>query len=348
MMVGQFLFGVLRQANVVVRSVTSLAPALGIIPKPGAHREDGISAVVTIRNEPWLEPALLSIRGLVDEVVITDSSTIDISRTIKKLEREGMNIKYERMSPGIPGQLERAIKLSTKKWILRWDGDVIAYTSGEKDVMRLKKFIDKIPPWKYCYVHFKLLQVDQDFFHTRKAFHREAYLFNYSPALVKRGRLLRKLVGCLRVVLIKKTQQEFRHVPFPIEYAVEDINGAFGLHIRDLKPQEKLMERRRQRTWSLLPEKEKREKYGNSLERYVAATEPDKRLKALEGLREFDWQRYGHPQVLKEWLREEWGLRMAPTKEFNKRVDAHILEFAERIGGNKKKRAQKERGKTKC
>lgn len=55
----------------VRNTVKSISHLLSFAPKPEElDRGDGISALVVSRNEPFIEPSLESIMGLVDEIIL--------------------------------------------------------------------------------------------------------------------------------------------------------------------------------------------------------------------------------------------------------------------------------------
>ena len=57
------------RARRAVREVCALAPTLGLLPPPS--RPAGIAAIIRVRDEDeWLEPAVRSIIGFADHVVI--------------------------------------------------------------------------------------------------------------------------------------------------------------------------------------------------------------------------------------------------------------------------------------
>lgn len=71
---------------------------------------------------------MLSIKDLVDEYIVVDSSTDNTPEIIKQVAREhGLNVKIYRIPwDDLVKARNIALKESSYKWILHWDGDFIA------------------------------------------------------------------------------------------------------------------------------------------------------------------------------------------------------------------------------
>lgn len=86
-----------RKGTFLLRSiVSSISYGLGIYEyADSTGRDEGISAMVCPYNEEdWVEPSLLSIKDLVDEYIVVDSSTDRTPLIINEIKREyGLNIK---------------------------------------------------------------------------------------------------------------------------------------------------------------------------------------------------------------------------------------------------------------
>ena len=299
------------------------------------EREEGISALMTIRNEPWIEPSILSIQDFVDEVILVDASTKEVSkkvkRIVKRLEKKGINIKYHHMEPSFKEQSIKAIEMSTRKWLLRWDGDFIAYTSGEKQINKLKKITSKLSDKKHYTIIFNLIDLGSDFFHTSSVqkglFHREPYLFNYSKDLLNEKRALRKIKGLIKKFMGEIPPRLIQH-PFPLYYSFKYIDEPFAMHLRKIKPSLRLKERKYYGVWSLLP-KEEKEKYSNSFKKFVESKRIERRNINEKNIEKFNYEKYGYPSTLKKWIKEESDLEIEETKEFKKGINEYLLEFEE-------------------
>jgi len=98
-------------------------------PATSINREDGISTTTcTMNEEDWIEPSLLSIKDLVDEYIVIDSSSDRTPEIIRRTaEEHGLNLKMKKIPPGDLAKAKNlALKLSNYKWILSWDADFIA------------------------------------------------------------------------------------------------------------------------------------------------------------------------------------------------------------------------------
>jgi len=65
-------------------------------------RNDCVSAMMcTMNEEDWIEVSTLSVRDLVDEYVVVDSSTDRTPQIVREVtEREGLDVRLYRIPPG--------------------------------------------------------------------------------------------------------------------------------------------------------------------------------------------------------------------------------------------------------
>jgi len=300
-------------------------------------REEGITALVAVKNEPWIESSLLSIKDLVDEIVVVDSSTVDIKNLIDKLIRQGLNIKYVRAKPNYTEQTMTTINLSTKKWLLRWDADLIAYMSGKQDMKKLKNVLINLDTKKYHAIWFNLLNVDFDLFHTGNKLHREAYLFSYSPVLSKpKSRLARFLINLIfKMRSLKPPRLPF--MPLPVWYNRIILDDVFALHLRSVKPMNSLLERTIWDAWALATD-ETKAKYSNSYDKFYEDTKNTAtgqrsvlRLNLIKGrLVPFEKETFGYPVALNSWIKENLGMEITQTTGFNKKIKSFLYEYGEK------------------
>jgi len=176
-----------RRGTFLLRNIIStIAFYLRLIPPAtSTSREDGISAMVcTYNEEDWIEPSILSIKDLVDEYVVIDSSTDKTPEIINNLAKEyGLNVKLFRIPWGdLVCARNMALKKSKFKWILLWDGDFIA---SDDMPSFIKSFIDSLDERKYYLIYWPMVNLDVDLFHQSPSFpiHIEHWLFTYSPVL---------------------------------------------------------------------------------------------------------------------------------------------------------------------
>ncbi|UCE95908.1 MAG: hypothetical protein JSV51_09465, partial [Candidatus Bathyarchaeota archaeon] len=56
--------------------ISNYAKRIHIVPAPfKLRRKKGVSAIIHARDEPWMEPCLLSISDVVDEIIVVDASS---------------------------------------------------------------------------------------------------------------------------------------------------------------------------------------------------------------------------------------------------------------------------------
>lgn len=298
-------------------------------------REEGISALVTVRNEPWLEPSLLSIDKIVDEIIIIDSSTSDITELVKRIDKKvSAKVKFHHMPPYLTKQTEKAIELSSKKWLLRWDADFIAYTSGEKDISKINKIISRLDDNKHYLISFNLIDLGDSFFSTsptqKELFHTEPYLFSYSKDLIRKKRPIRRAIRFLKLHInhFGAPPRLIQH-PLPLYYKPISIETPLAIHLRGIKPSSRKKEKKFQSRWANLSEEEKKE-YSYSLEKFIKYGSSNRYTRAeTDNIEKFNYKKWRYPAILKKWLKENLDLKIEKTKEFEKEIDKYISKFEE-------------------
>jgi glycosyltransferase involved in cell wall biosynthesis len=303
----------------VLRKFCSIAPYLGLVAKANTlGRKPGISALVRIRNEPWIEPSLLSIKDFADEIIVVDSSTDDTPKKVKNIMKEyRLNVKYIHKMCGMVEQFEIALKKSTHGWLLKWDGDFVGYTHRLKE---LKEFIMNLRPEKYYLIEFPLINIDVDLFHVMKGaspYHVESYLYTYSPlvhfTINPKGRWKGETIS------YRVGSHEF--FGWPKFYEKIFLRNVYVMHLRTVKPPRRLLERQYQTTW--IGEKNK-QKYSYSFDEYLKicvkrdyGTEDLTKAEQiiLETLKEklipYSKEIYGdYPEILKYYVKKEFNIEL--------------------------------------
>jgi len=148
-------------------------------------RKSGISAMIcTMNEEDWIEPSILSIKDLVDEYVVIDSSTDRTPEIISEVAKEhGLNLRMNRVEAGdLVVARNLALKVSEYKWILHWDADFIA---REDMPQHVKELVDGLDPRRYYLIYWPHICLDGDLFHQNPnmKLHVEHWLFTYSSKL---------------------------------------------------------------------------------------------------------------------------------------------------------------------
>lgn len=225
--IGRVVLG--RRGTKLVRNIVGdLAVALHIVPPANSlGRDECISALMRVKDEEWwIEPSILSIKDLVHEYVILDQSRYD--RTPEIIERikqdYGLNIKHIiDHDPDYLRVSNKALSMTSCRWILRWDGDYIA---REEMIPTIRKLIESLDPRKYYNVYWPHINFEIDLFHINieKPLHIEHWLVTWSP----------------KVRFIPVGYFEFLYTP--LYHKRIDIDRPLSLHLRTVKPPMRLLE----------------------------------------------------------------------------------------------------------
>jgi len=192
-------------------------------------KENGISAMVcTYNDEDWVAHALLSVKDLVNEYVVIDSSTDRTPEIINELRVEqGLNIKMIRLPPGNLAYARiTALKNTSYSWILVLDADMVYFDWAPKHI---HEFIDGLDKRKHYLVYWPLILLCGDLRHVcgEKYLHVEHWLFTYSSKLT------------YKYLYVDGTP--FEHLIAPLNlYKAVMIDKPLGLHLRDVRKPSKI------------------------------------------------------------------------------------------------------------
>lgn len=198
-----------RRGVFLLRSILSeLSYRLGIYEDPDSTgKANGISALMcTFNEEDWIEPSILSVKDLVDEYVIVDSSNDNTPVIVERLRDEhGLNIKLIRVPPGDILQARTlSLKHSSYRWLLVFDADIVLNEAG---VRLVKDIVETLDPRRHYLVYWKYVLLCGDVFHvcSMEPYHIEHWLFTYSNSLKYEyldyggGQILETLVAPLKL-----------------------------------------------------------------------------------------------------------------------------------------------------
>ena len=295
-----------RSLTFKLRNLISEVPyRMGFIPPAtSVNKKEGISAMVCTMNEKeWVEPSILSVKDLVDEYVVIDSSTDCTPQIIENLAKEhGLNLKMERIPPGdMVKARTMALKLAEYKWILCWDADFIAKEEMPK---YLRNLMEELDPKRYYLIYWPHICLDGDLFHQnpKAKLHTEHWLFTYSPKL--------------KYVKIKF----FEVLVAPITYyKVIHINKPLSFHLRSVKDPVRVLYKhfryrmRRERLWGKMPFDEYvkvkiKELYGTSDINEAAKMHLKQFIQSLD---KYDKKTFGdYPKILKEYVKKTHGIKL--------------------------------------
>ncbi len=166
------------------RSILSHSFQYGIVASP--ERTLGISVIIRVKNEAdWIKPSVQSIKGMADEIVIVDNGSTD--GTYKYLEemasREKGFIKLFRQPDLDHCSLSNfALEKTTFRWVFRWDGDMVAHTSGDNSISHLRDRILSLDSRRYYLIYLRHINLAGDLFHQdpNEMVHIEEYIHTFS------------------------------------------------------------------------------------------------------------------------------------------------------------------------
>lgn len=176
-----------RKGVFLLRNIlSSLAYYTGLYEHPeSTGRPMGISALMcTHDEEDWIEPAILSVKNLVDEYVVVDSSSDRTPEIITGVAKEhGLNVKLLRIPPGdlVKARLV-ALENSSFRWLMPFDADMILY---EKGVKMIRQLIESLNPHRHYLIYWRYLLLCGDLMHvcSEQPYHIEHWMFTYSRKL---------------------------------------------------------------------------------------------------------------------------------------------------------------------
>lgn len=230
---------VIHYAGFIVRGL--VAPVYSKIVEDPKYK-DGVSANILTKNDVWLREALSSIKDYVDEFIIIDSSN-DLYydrnvRLIKELKLK--SVKHIRKELDIFSARVLSHSLSEYHWILHWDGDMVAFDSGENNISNLMNMIKGLSgKHSYFEIFFPLVitgsRIDRV---SIQGYQVEAWLYTNSP----RFQWVLKKLG-------KGGEASIERARFPLFYRKIYLETPFALHLKFLFPVDKLVLKQVQYKW---------------------------------------------------------------------------------------------------
>jgi len=275
-----------------------------IPPATSINRENGISATTcTMNEEDWIEPSLLSIKDLVDEYIVIDSSSDRTPEIIRRVaEEHGLNLKMKKIPPGDLAKAKNiALKLSNYKWILSWDADFVAKETMSK---YLKSLVDELDPNRYYLIYWPQICLDGDLFHQnpKMKLHIEHWLFTYSP------KLRYQKIKYHEILLAPLTYYKTIYIKDPLSFHLRTVRNPVRLlykylwyKIRDEKLDEKM-------SLDEYVSMKIKELYGTSDINEAANIYFKEYIKTLH---RYDKTVFGdYPQILKEYVKRKYKIKL--------------------------------------
>jgi hypothetical protein len=222
----------------------SFLPKIGVV-KPPPERPNGVSVIFRSCNDEWAELSLKSIKNFADEIVAVDASTDDTPARIKKVAKEeGLNLNFIHMNvplDSLMGDTETyvyhsnvGLRCTRYRWVVIWDADFIAYTSGPNDIMQLKRFLLNLDPKIFYRVNIGFLYLDGDLFHIGPwgfRIRREVFAFTWAPRV--------KFYNARR----------FEAINFPLYYRRVIVPQIYAVHLVTVKNARYLLYRKYWTDW---------------------------------------------------------------------------------------------------
>jgi len=168
-----------------MRRLLSNMPLLGLIPGPD-NRPQGISVMMRVKNEAdWIRPSVESIRDIADEIIIVDNGSTDgtyeVLTKMAMLEK-GLVKVWSRPELDHCSLSNFALGQTSFRWVFRWDGDMVAHTTGRYTVSHLRERIMRLDQRRYYIIYLRHINLAGDLLHQdpKEMVHIEEYIHTNS------------------------------------------------------------------------------------------------------------------------------------------------------------------------
>jgi glycosyltransferase involved in cell wall biosynthesis len=169
------------------RAMYSHFPVVGLKSKP--DRPSGLTAIVRIRDEQdWLEPCLLSIATVADQILVGDNGSRDGTPEILHSLADRLGTRLEVFSlPNLDilGLTNELLRRARYRWVIRWDADFVAHTDGPHDIRHFRTWLLSHDARRYFMVYPRMVELAGDLLHQDPAHptRSDAHCFVVSPSL---------------------------------------------------------------------------------------------------------------------------------------------------------------------
>lgn len=168
----------------ILRIFIGQAPFLNITPI--STRPKGLSVMMRIKNEAdWIEPSVESIKGIADEIIIVDNGSSDgtyeyIDQIASK--NQGLIKLFRQQDLDHCSLSNFALEKTTFRWVFRWDGDMVAHTSGEYNISKLRERILSLDARRFYLIYLRHINLAGDLCHQdpNEMVHIEEYIHTFS------------------------------------------------------------------------------------------------------------------------------------------------------------------------
>lgn len=203
----------------------------------GEPLRDGITAVVSARNEEYILPfCLRSLVGVVDQIVCIDNgsedSTLEVMLEFKRDFGDKVDVDILEMPGALLGDCRNAgLRQTRHKWHLRWDADMVCRTSGDNSMTQIREFIKDDRPRT---IQLPRTNLRGDFHHTRQ----RLALDPGEPILMRFGSDIKYI-----------EDGKFDVIRVPFYYAIVKDHRRFYFHCEGLKSDNSMIYRRQYFEW---------------------------------------------------------------------------------------------------
>lgn len=154
-------------ASRAARALVSRLFLVGMVRPP--DRPAGITAIVRVKDEEeWIEPAVRSLVGFADQVVIGDNGSTDATPAIIARLAADLPGLVEAMT--LPGRdictlTNALIARARYRFVIRWDADFVGETARGKGLASFRRWLLALDPRRYYMVYPRMVEVTGDFWH---------------------------------------------------------------------------------------------------------------------------------------------------------------------------------------
>jgi len=147
-----------------------------------------IDIVIPALNEAQAIPLVLGeIPTWVHQIVVVDNGSTDGTFEILRdmAHQENSRLKLWQKPELHHGDLSNfALEQTSFRWVFRWDGDMVAHTSGLHSIEKLRSRVLALNPHRHYLIYLRHINLSGDLFHQdpREMVHIEEYIHTFSEA----------------------------------------------------------------------------------------------------------------------------------------------------------------------